>query len=218
MGHADGLSRLFHRPGVAGAIRMSDLLNADENDAAIKNRSQTDDGTINRNATDVPVAVGEPNVTPTGELAEGVAPSGEAPMGTEPLTQAEQEEDQQGRTQEADPSPIDAFGLACDKFVAEQERVPSMRALKAFLNDSSLDLDPQLRVSVRKMSPHYLIRNAVLMRRVHRGARAGPARTICAPAVPLPFIETVLHYCHADIFSAHLGKTKTADKLRRHAY
>ncbi|KAG4041650.1 hypothetical protein PC123_g22833 [Phytophthora cactorum] len=167
MGHADGLSRLFHRPGVAGAIRMSDLLNADENDAAIKNRSQTEDGTINRNATDVPVAVEEPNVTPTGELAEGVAPSGEAPMGTEPLTQAEQEEDQQGRTQEADPSPIDAFGLACDKFVAEQERVPSMRALKAFLNDSSLDLDPQLRVSVRKMSHHYLIRNAVLMRRVH---------------------------------------------------
>ncbi|KAG3207414.1 hypothetical protein PC128_g155 [Phytophthora cactorum] len=218
MGQADGLSRLYHRPGVVGAIRMSDLLNAEENDAAIKDETQTEDGTINRNATDVPVAVGEPNVTPSGESAEGVAPSWEAPMGTEPLTQTEQEEDPQGRTQETDPSPIDAFGLAYDKFVAEQERVPSMRALKAFLNDSSLAIDPQLRVSVRKMSPHYLIRNAVLMRRVHRGARAGPARTISVPAVPLPFIETVLHYCHADIFSAHLGKTKTADKLRRHAY
>ncbi|KAG2948626.1 hypothetical protein PC129_g24702 [Phytophthora cactorum] len=45
-------------------------------------------------------------------------------MGTEPLTQAEQEEDLQGRTQEADSSPIDAFGLDYDKFVAEQERVP----------------------------------------------------------------------------------------------
>ncbi|KAG2884575.1 hypothetical protein PC119_g19503 [Phytophthora cactorum] len=56
------------------------------------------------------------------------------------------------------------------------------------------------------------------MRRVHLGARAGPARTICVPADPLPFIETVLRYCHADIFSAHLGKTKTADKVRRHAY
>ncbi|KAG3237273.1 hypothetical protein PI124_g17726 [Phytophthora idaei] len=139
-------------------------------------------------------------------------------MGTEPLTQAEQKEDLQGRTQKADPSPIDAFGLNYDKFVAEQERVPWMRALKAFLNDGVLALDPQLRVSMLKMSSHYLVRNAVLMRRVHLGARAGPARTICVPAVPLPFIETVLHYCHADIFSVHLGKTKTADNVRCHAY
>ncbi|KAG3129193.1 hypothetical protein PI126_g21074 [Phytophthora idaei] len=197
---------------------MSDLLNAGENDASIRDGTQTQDGRINRNATDVPVAVGEPNVTPSGESAEGVPPSGEAPMGTEPLTQAGQEEDLQGRTQKADPSPIDAFGLDYDKFVAEQKRVPWMRALKAFLNDGALALDPQLRGSVLTMSPHYLIRNAVLMRRVHLGARAGPARTICVPAVPLQFIETVLHYCHADIFSAHSGKTKTVDKVRRHAY
>ncbi|KAG3160208.1 hypothetical protein PC128_g21167 [Phytophthora cactorum] len=111
MGHADGLSRLYHRPGasVVSAIRMFDLLNAGENDASIRNGTQTQNGTINRNATDVPVAVGEPNVTPSVEPAEGVPPSEEVPMGTEPLTQAEQEEDLQGRTQEADPSPIDAF-------------------------------------------------------------------------------------------------------------
>ncbi|KAG2809623.1 hypothetical protein PC112_g16425 [Phytophthora cactorum] len=169
---------------------MSDLLNANENDASIRDRTQTQDGTINRNATDVPVAVGEPNVTPREEPAKGVPPSEEAPMGTELLTQAEQEEDLQGRTQEADPSPIDAFGLDYDGLPTASKRA--------------------------KMSPHYLIRNAVLMRRAHLGARAGPARTICAPAVPLPFIETVLHYCHADIFSDHLGKTKTADKVRRH--
>ncbi|KAG3077249.1 hypothetical protein PI124_g20146 [Phytophthora idaei] len=212
--------KVHHRPGasVVGAIRMSDLLNADENDASIRDGTQTQDGRINRNATDVPVAVGEPNVTPSGESAEGVPPSEGAPMGTELLTQAEQEEDLQGRTQEANPSPIDAFGLDYDGFVAEQERVPWMRTLKAFQNDGALASDAQLRLSVLKMSPHYLIRNAVLMRRVHLGARAGPARTICAPAVLLPFIEMVLHYCHADIFSAHLGKTKTADKVRRHAY
>ncbi|KAG2793904.1 hypothetical protein PC129_g18883 [Phytophthora cactorum] len=159
MGHADGLSRLYHRPGasVVGAIRMSDLLNANENDASIRDGTQTQDGTINRNATDVPVAVGEPNVTPRGEPAEGVPPSEEAPMGTKLLTQAEQEEDLQGRTQEVDPSPIDAFGLDYDGFVAEHERVPWMRALKAFLNDGALASDSQLRVSGLKMSPHYLI-------------------------------------------------------------
>ncbi|RAW20510.1 hypothetical protein PC110_g23048, partial [Phytophthora cactorum] len=162
MSHADGLSRLYHRPGasVVGAIWMSDLLNADENDASIRDGTQTQDRTIYRNATDVPVAVGELNVTPSGEPAEGVPPSEEAPMETKPLTQAEQEEDLQGRTQEADPSPIDAFGLDYDKFVAEQERVPWMRALKAFLHDGALALDPQLRVSALKMSLHDLIRNA----------------------------------------------------------
>ncbi|KAG3088115.1 hypothetical protein PI124_g17146 [Phytophthora idaei] len=104
MGHADGLSRLYDRPGasVVGVIRMSDILNTDENDASIIDGTQPQDGMINRNATDVPVAVGESNVTPSGEPAEGVPPSEEAPMGTEPLTQAEQEEDLQGRTQEAD--------------------------------------------------------------------------------------------------------------------
>ncbi|KAG3196935.1 hypothetical protein PC128_g7239 [Phytophthora cactorum] len=119
MGHADGLSRPYHLPGasVVGAIRMSDLLIAGENDASIRDGTQTQDGTINRNATDVPVAVGEPNVTSSGESAEGVPPSGEAPIGTEPLTQAEQKEDLQGRAQKADPSPIDAFGLDYDKFV-----------------------------------------------------------------------------------------------------
>ncbi|KAG3147717.1 hypothetical protein PI126_g12774 [Phytophthora idaei] len=116
MGHADGLSRFYHRPdsSVVGAIRMSDLLNADENDASTRDGTQTQDGTINRNATDIPVVVGEPNVTPSGEPAEGVPPSEEAPTGTKPLTQAEQEEDLQGRTQEADPSPVDAFGLDYD--------------------------------------------------------------------------------------------------------
>ncbi|KAG3068028.1 hypothetical protein PI124_g19541 [Phytophthora idaei] len=100
MGHGDGLSRLYHRHGasVVGAIRMFDLLNADENDASIRYGTQTQDETIDRNAADALVAVGEPNVTPDGESAEGVPPSEEAPMGTEPLTQAEQEENLQGRT------------------------------------------------------------------------------------------------------------------------
>jgi hypothetical protein len=81
-----------------------------------------------------------------------------------------------------------------------------------------LALDPQLRVSLLKMVPHFVLRNGVLMRRVHLRARASPARMINVPAIPPLFIETVLHYCHSDIISAHLGKTNTADKIRHHAY
>ncbi|KAG2961690.1 hypothetical protein PC119_g26037 [Phytophthora cactorum] len=73
MGHADGLLRLYHRPGVSvvGVIRMSDLLNADKNGAASRDGTQTQNGAINRNAADVPVAVGEPNLLPPGVRERG---------------------------------------------------------------------------------------------------------------------------------------------------
>ncbi|OWZ20832.1 hypothetical protein PHMEG_0004694 [Phytophthora megakarya] len=54
------------------------------------------------------------------------------------------------------------------------------------------------------------------MRKVYLKVRAGPARTTLVPEIPLHFIETVLHYCHADLFSAHSGTTKTIDKVRKH--
>ncbi|KAG1695900.1 hypothetical protein DVH05_019255 [Phytophthora capsici] len=185
---------------------MSDLLNAN----ADASRDQEGTPMPSGNATGTSVAVGEPD--------QAVPTVADASVDPEPLTQAEQEEDLQGGATPTTPSPVDEFGLDYDKFVAEQDRLPWMKALKAFLQSGALALDPQLRASVLKMSPHFLIRNGVLMRRVLLGARAGPARTISVPAVLLSFIETVLHYCHADIFSAHLGKMKTADKVRRHAY
>ncbi|OWZ11920.1 Retrotransposon Polyprotein [Phytophthora megakarya] len=61
------------------------------------------------------------------------------------------------------------------------------------------------------MVPQFEMRNGMLMRRVHLRARAGPANTE-------PVIETVLYYCHGDLMSAHLGKTKTLEKVRHHAY
>ncbi|ETM34083.1 hypothetical protein L914_18754 [Phytophthora nicotianae] len=42
-------------------------------------------------------------------------------------------------------TPVDVFGLDCDKFVEEQERVPWMRAFKAFQQDEALALDSQLK-------------------------------------------------------------------------
>ncbi|ETM47977.1 hypothetical protein L914_07435, partial [Phytophthora nicotianae] len=216
------LSRLYNRPDVGrvGAIRMADPLNDVPEDGAdlgtpspgvTRTLEGTPDpgGTTIRNAEEGVVQVGEH--LETAVPGDGTLWSGPLER-DEPLTQAEQEEDLQSGAPLVHPSPVNVFGLDCDKFVEEQERVPWMRALKAFLRDGALTLDPQVRVSVLKMSPHYVMRNGVLMRIVHLGARADPARTICVPAVPLPFIETVLHYCHADIFSAHLGKTKTANK------
>jgi hypothetical protein len=49
-------------------------------------------------------------------------------------------------------------------------------------------------------------------------ARVGPARSIVVPVVPLPYVNTVLHFNHADLLSSHFGLAKTLDKVRRHGY
>ncbi|KAG3108169.1 hypothetical protein PI124_g12507 [Phytophthora idaei] len=61
-------------------------------------------------------------------------------------------------------------------------------------------------------------KNEILMRKVYLRARSGPANKIVVLVIPVQFIRTVLHYCHADIFAAHMGTTKTADRVRKHAY
>ncbi|OWY92942.1 Zf-CCHC and Asp protease 2 and rve domain containing ing protein, partial [Phytophthora megakarya] len=110
------------------------------------------------------------------------------------------------------------FGLDTFRFEKEQKCTPWILALRAFLEDRALPLDGQLRVRVLQVTPHYEMKNDVLMRKVHLKAWAGPARTVLVPVISLPVIETVLHYCHTDLFSSRSGRTKTIDNVRKHAY
>ncbi|POM64401.1 Hypothetical protein PHPALM_20073 [Phytophthora palmivora] len=109
-------------------------------------------------------------------------------------------------------SPVDMFGLVQERFVAEQRQMPWIMALTAFLESGALALDAQLRAKVLLMAPNYVVKNGVLMRRVHLKIQAAHARTIEVPVIPLPFIATVLHHCHADAWAAHMGVTKTRDR------
>ncbi|OWY92250.1 LOW QUALITY PROTEIN: hypothetical protein PHMEG_00038822 [Phytophthora megakarya] len=93
-------------------------------------------------------------------------------------------------------TPVDEFGLDMFRFIEEQKRTSWIMALIAFLEDRALPIDGQLR-----SAPNGTVKNGALMRRVHLRARAGPARTTLMPVIPVPFIETVLHYCHADLHS-----------------
>ncbi|KAE9353801.1 hypothetical protein PR003_g3692 [Phytophthora rubi] len=193
MGHADGLSRL-HSDSIC-ALTIADLLNDDP--------SPPDEG---------PVPVGEgsspgPNnenstASPTvndGALNDAVRAAMDA-------------------LNETASSSVDLFGFDRERFQEEQKRTPWIQALIAFLEDGALALYAQLRVKVLLMVPHYVVKNGMLMRRVHLKARGGPARSLSVPVIPLPFIETVLHYCHSDVFAAHVGQSKTMEKVRKHAY
>ncbi|KAG3164232.1 hypothetical protein PC128_g20180 [Phytophthora cactorum] len=68
------------------------------------------------------------------------------------------------------------------------------------------------------MAPRYVVTDGLLRRYVNLPARVGPARTLAVPVVPPSYVATILHYCHADLLSSHLGLTKTTEKVKRLAY
>ncbi|OWZ17218.1 LOW QUALITY PROTEIN: hypothetical protein PHMEG_0008869 [Phytophthora megakarya] len=126
------------------------------------------------------------------------------------VTQEEQEEEEEGLDEVDWRANENNFGLDSEKVAADQLRSPWM--------SGALAIDSQFRVLTLRMAPQFEMRNGVLMRRVHLCARAGPANTKLVPVIRLKFIEAVLYYCHGDLMSAHLGKTKTLEKVRHHGY
>ncbi|OWY95072.1 hypothetical protein PHMEG_00035026, partial [Phytophthora megakarya] len=125
------------------------------------------------------------------------------------VTQEEQEEDEVGLEEVNWRSNEDTFGLDSEKATANAVDDRNEGVFGEWCSRYGLIL---------RMAPQFEMRNGVLMRRVHLRARAGPANTKLVPVIPLRFIETVLHYCHGDLMSARLGKTKTLEKVRHHAY
>ncbi|POM70630.1 Hypothetical protein PHPALM_12901 [Phytophthora palmivora] len=212
MGHVDGLSRL-HAVTV-NAVTMADLLNEanEEEPTSVLVGEGGTECAAEEVAETAPTAVegsdqvlvGErlPDEEPTADPATQVPPTLETPLAEEQLLV----------------SPIDVFGLDQARFKEEQKRTPWILAMIAFLESGALALDAQLRAKVLSLAPHYTVKNGILMRRVHLKARAGPARSLEVPVIPINYVATVLHHCHADVFAAHVGVTKTMDKVRKHAY
>ncbi|KAE8988354.1 hypothetical protein PR003_g23459 [Phytophthora rubi] len=196
MGHVDGLSRL--PMDTVAAISMRDLLNPEDTvedvlPTSVEEQAGADNG-LGLGGERADGHVDDECPDQPNEVASG------APTGDTPLT------------------PVDRFELDFDQFVQAQQEVPWVKALVGFLLDGALPLDPFLRATIVKMRSRYVVLNGLLMRKVHLPARVGPARSLTVPVVPLPYIETVLHYCHADVLSSHLGLTKPLEKVRRHAF
>ncbi|OWY94548.1 LOW QUALITY PROTEIN: Retrovirus-related Pol Polyprotein from transposon 412, partial [Phytophthora megakarya] len=224
MGHVDVLSRL-HTTTIA-PITMADLLNDSNSDSdsqvQVRERMLTMTDLLNDSSSNTN---GSPQVRESGHAVDGDSCLVPAPDLIE-VREHESVDDLADSVPDCVPderpqptpgdvrvldevvepqvsSPVDEFGLDMFRFIEEQKRTPWILVLITFLEDRALLIDGQLRVSVLQMAPHYAVKNGILMRRVHLRARAGPARTTLVPVIPLPFIETVLHYCHADLLSSH---------------
>jgi hypothetical protein len=231
LGHVDGLSRL--PIDSVNALTLGDLLNPAPTMADLLNPEPSSV------EPEVPSSVGERNGTaPVGEDEE--TKEGEREDGTDDVEfgvgsdDGELEDDEDLELEFADepldvetgdaspmptpPSQVDLFGLDSAQFLEEQQKVSWIKSLIALLEDGALPSDPFLRRRVVSMAPRHLVMNGLLMRTVHLPANVAPARTVIVPVVPLPYVETVLHFCHRDLLSSHLGLTKTLEKVRRHAY
>ncbi|KAE9092323.1 hypothetical protein PF010_g17851 [Phytophthora fragariae] len=223
MGHVDGLSRLYS--DTVCALSMSDLLNEADADGRRSPLVGEDGGTGSGNHTgDLPNPVSPPPL-PDGHgssaVGERVNPDG-SEVGPPSNHDRSQPTESPGPnaipTEQLLVYPVDVFGLQQDRLVAEQRRTPWILAMLAYLESGALALDPQLRTRTLLMAPNYIVRNGVLMRRVHLKARAGPASSLEVPVIPLQFISTVRHLCNTDVLAAHVGVTKTMDKVRKHAF
>ncbi|KAG1683654.1 hypothetical protein DVH05_017834 [Phytophthora capsici] len=161
MGHVDGLSRLLS--DTVTALTMRDLLNPDGGEhpssvgdqyGTVVGNSTVDncgDGTDDPAIDDgLPPSVGELNEADGDRVVDGEPADGHVDdpgdrslredIGIEPSARAEW-------------SPVDRFGLDREQFVKEQQEVPWIKALVAFLRDGALPLDPFLRARVVQMGP-----------------------------------------------------------------
>ncbi|GMF32976.1 unnamed protein product [Phytophthora fragariaefolia] len=111
-----------------------------------------------------------------------------------------------------------SVGVPTAQFVRTQHKVPWIRVLVEFLVDGALPMDPYLRSTIAKMRSRHVVEDGLLIRQVNLPARVGPSRSLSVPVVPLPHIETILHYCHSDVLDYHLGFMKKLEKIQRHAF
>ncbi|KAG6624031.1 uncharacterized protein IUM83_02216 [Phytophthora cinnamomi] len=195
MGHVDGLSRL-HSQTIC-ALSMAGLLNEDSEpgddglgavgegpDSAPLPRTHLSRHPKASRALDEALhtasealdAVGEPPApqVPDEPRAVVAGDAGGEPVeaGPEPDAVAEPDDEEFDYEDEVvserpATSLVDVFGLDRERFVEEQKRTPWIQAVIAFLECGALALDPQLRAKVLLISPHYVVRNGMLMRRVH---------------------------------------------------
>ena len=112
----------------------------------------------------------------------------------------------------------DPLILSADDLKSAQQDTPWMVALMAYIQDGALALDNRLRRFILTTAARYSVRGGILFRRVTLQSRLRENREKFVPVIPLKFIPDVLHKCHSDVLSAHLGREKTLAKVQSLAY
>ncbi|GMF23974.1 unnamed protein product [Phytophthora fragariaefolia] len=152
LGHVDGLSRLYS--DLICAISMADALNDADSDGHHT-------PLVGEGPADNPRGYG------TSNDHLGPAGHGSAEVGVGGSVEGDLIESIDAPSDQLLVSPVDFFGLQQDRFLAERRRTMWILAMLAYLESGSLALAPQLRTRTLLITSNYIVRDGVLIRRVH---------------------------------------------------
>ncbi|OWZ15983.1 LOW QUALITY PROTEIN: hypothetical protein PHMEG_00010280 [Phytophthora megakarya] len=146
----------------------------------------------------------------------GPFPEGPLALEIDPSPDEEDEEDEVPPW-ESPVDPVDAFRLDSEQLVVEQQSVSWIKVLcECVLKDGGIPINPFLRTQIVKMALGIKSKKGFEA----PSQLAGSCRTcpyqICAGCASL--LQTVLHFSHGDVMSAHLGVSKTPERVRQQAF
>ncbi|KAF0730073.1 hypothetical protein AaE_009327, partial [Aphanomyces astaci] len=119
------------------------------------------------------------------------------------------------------PQPIDLYdrrGRPSPRLYNEQANDTWIVALRAYLDEGAVPLDPHLLKLVVRNSHQFVVRQGIVCRYITFKTPLRNPELVLVPVIPYTLVEEVLYASHASPLAGHLGYMKTRERLRRTAY
>ncbi|KAF0711711.1 hypothetical protein AaE_012192, partial [Aphanomyces astaci] len=113
---------------------------------------------------------------------------------------------------ELQPYQDDTYTLPDAVLRREQARDPFGTAMKAYLEENALPLDPSLMRLVSRTSEHYSVKDGVLYRRVVLKSPLRNPHMNLVPVIPVAMTTGVLSLCHDSPLAGHFGRERTLER------
>ncbi|KAF0724018.1 hypothetical protein Ae201684_017218 [Aphanomyces euteiches] len=113
---------------------------------------------------------------------------------------------------------FNARGRPTARLYNEQGSDPEISAIRAYLEDGAVPIDPRLHKRVTRNGHQFTIRQGIVCRFVTIETPLRNSELVVVPMIPGSMIEEVLRTSHCSPFAGHLGFNKTRERIRRTAY
>ncbi|KAH9113061.1 hypothetical protein LEN26_013195, partial [Aphanomyces euteiches] len=113
---------------------------------------------------------------------------------------------------------FDVRGRPTARLYNEQGSDPEIAAIRAYLEDGAVPLDPRLNKRVTRNGHQFTVRQGIVCRYVTIETPLRTAELVVVPMVPRSMIEEVLWTSHCSPLAGHLGFNKTRERIRLTAY
>ncbi|KAH9109248.1 hypothetical protein AeMF1_015659, partial [Aphanomyces euteiches] len=113
---------------------------------------------------------------------------------------------------------FNARGRPTARLYNEQGSDPEISAIRAYLEEGAVPIDPRLHKRVTRYGHQFTIRQGIVCRFVTIETPLRNSELVVVPMIPGSMIEEVLRASHCSPFAGHLGFNKTRERIRRTAY